>query len=134
VITTVERLVAAALAETADEQLTELLDRARAEGRLGGLNLLMGWAVQAMRDGLGDLVDSWCRASGGTPDRHGHGHGHHGYVPSAGMRRLIQRRHTTCTFPTIIELSNSIHAGNSSSPGLLIWISPSGSWHIVTPQ
>jgi hypothetical protein len=161
----VEAMVARALADVIDKQLSRLLDQARAEGRLDGLALLIGQAVGAMRDGLSGLVDGWCRATGGTSGWHGHD----GYRPPAGMQRLIQRRHATCVFPTCqrrshrCDLDHSVphdHGGRTCKcnlaplcrahhriikqhpswtlvqpwPGLLVWVAPSGTWHIVTPQ
>lgn len=82
VIALVERLIARALSDTADERLTALLDRARADGRLDGLGQLIGLAAQTMRDALSGLVDTWCRATGGNPAQHGH----HGYRPPATGR------------------------------------------------
>jgi hypothetical protein len=165
VIAAVERLIARALADAADAQLTTLLDRVRADGHLDGLGRLVGQAVQAMRDALTGLVDTWCRATGGNPTEHGHD----GYRPPAGMRRLVQRRHTTCAFPTCnrrsarCDLDHTVpydKGGRTCKcnlaplcrthhriikqhaqwtfvqpwPGLLIWVTPSGIWHIVTPQ
>jgi hypothetical protein len=165
VIAAVERLIAGALADAADEHLTDLLDRACANGRLDTLTLLIGQAAQAMNDALTGLVDSWCRSTG--PDLSTHGHD--GYRPPAAMQRLIQARHTSCAFPTCSR--RSIHCDVDHTiphnkdgktckcnlaplcrahhriikqhptwkllqpwPGLLIWLAPSGTWHIVTPQ
>ena len=164
-IAAVEKLIAHALAEAADEQLTGLLDRARAAGRLDSLSMLIGQAVQTMDTALARLVDSWCRATGTSPGRHGHP----GYRPPAAMQRLIQRRHHTCVFPTCNRRSvrcDTDHTvpydkgGRTCScnlaplcrahhrvikqhpswtllqpwPGLLVWITPAGKWHIVMPQ
>jgi hypothetical protein len=168
VIAAVETLIARALAEAADEQLTGLLDRARANGKLDTLTLWIGQAVKTINDALADLVDAWCRHTGGTPGAHGH-HRHHGYRPPAGMQRLIPARHPACVFPTCnrkaahCDLDHTIaydHGGRTCKcnlaplcrthhrvvkqhpswtllqpwPGLLIWLTPSGTWHIVTPQ
>jgi hypothetical protein len=164
-ITAVDKLVAHALAEAADEHLAGLLDRARAAGRLDSLTLLIGHAVQNMHNALAGLVDSWCRTTGTNPGSHGHP----GYRPPAAMQRLVQRRHPTCVFPTCTR--KSIHCdldhtvpydkGGSTCkhnlaplcrthhrvikqhpawkllqpwPGLLVWITPAGNWHIVTMQ
>jgi hypothetical protein len=169
-VAAVERLIAQALADTADEQLTALLDQARADDRLDGLGQLIGHAVQTMRDALTELVDAWCRTT--SHDTTGHdtaGHGHDGYRPPAGMQRIIQRRHPTCAFPTCTrrstrcDLDHTVpydHGGRTCTcnlaplcrahhriikqhpqwtltqpwPGLLIWVTPTGTWHIVTPQ
>jgi hypothetical protein len=165
VIAAVEELVARALAEAADEQLTGLLDRVRAAGRLDSLTLLIGQAVQTINNALAGLVDSWCGATGTNPGSHGH----HGYRPPAAMQRLVQRRHPTCVFPTchrrsvhcdidhtvpydkggrtckcnLAPLCRMHHRLVKQHPtwkllqpwsGLLIWVTPSGTWHIVTPK
>jgi uncharacterized protein DUF222 len=165
VIAAVEQLIAQAVAEETDEQLTALLDRARAEGHLNGLAQLINHAVQTMRDALTGLVDSWCRTIDDDPATHGH----HGYRPPAAMQRLIQRRHTTCGYPTctrrstLCDLDHTVpyHQGGHTCacnlaplcrthhriikqhphwtlvqpwPGLLIWVTPTGTWHIVMPQ
>ncbi|HEX6468593.1 MAG TPA: DUF222 domain-containing protein [Streptosporangiaceae bacterium] len=170
-IAEIERQIAAALAETADAQLTGLLERARAEGRLDGLTHMIREATQAMRQALAPLVDAWCRAVGqpGTGVGERAPHGHDGYRPPAALQRLIQRRHTTCVYPRChrpstrcdIDHTQPYDKGgrtcrcNTSPlcrahhrvfkqhpqwtlvqpwPGLLIWIAPAGTWHIVLPQ
>jgi hypothetical protein len=165
VIAAVETLIARALADAADEHLTGLLDRARANGRLDGLTVWIGHAVQAIGDALTGVVDAWCSATGTTPGAHGH----HAYRPPAAMKRLIQNRHATCVFPTCHRRSNRCDLDHTIAhdqggktckcnlaplcrahhriikqhsswtlvqlfPGLLIWVTPSGTWHIVTPQ
>jgi hypothetical protein len=236
--TEVELRIATALAQAADQHLTELFDRARAEGRLDGMARMIGDAVQAMRDALDPFIDSWCRATNHTPTRGtptrttkkttpttngattgGSGepattrrrhqpsprpnqtdraarqldqpgrhhrqdptppdphnppgwpgrHGHPGYRPPAALQRLIQRRHSTCVFPTCnrravhcdIDHTTPYDKGGRTCkcntaplcrthhrvfkqhrqwklvqlwPGLLIWIAPAGTWHIVLPE
>jgi hypothetical protein len=170
-IAEVERRIANALAETADAQLTELLERARAEGRMDGLAHMIREATQAMREALGPLVDAWCRAAGrpGTGDDERAPHGHDGYRPPAALQRLIQRRHTTCVYPRCHRPSSRCDIDHTQPydqggrtcrcntaplcrahhrvfkqhfqwtliqlwPGLLIWVAPAGTWHIVLPQ
>jgi hypothetical protein len=165
VLAAVEALIARVLADTADEHLTRLVDRAHADGRTDGMSLLIGHAAHAMRDGLAGLVDSWCRTTGTSPGAHGH----HGYRPPAAMQRLVQHRHGTCAFPTCtrratrcdLDHTTPHHKGGHTCrcnlaplcrthhrvikqhptwtlvqpwPGLLIWVTPAGTWHIVTPQ
>ncbi|HEX6469173.1 MAG TPA: DUF222 domain-containing protein [Streptosporangiaceae bacterium] len=213
----VERRIATALAEVADQRLTGLFDQARAEGRLDGMARMIDEAVEAMRDALDPFVDSWCRATNhvatrgkggatagdtgaatgrrrdqpthrtyrtdrparhrgqrGRPHRpdpiHRPGrHGHPGYRPPAALQRLIQRRHSTCVFPTCsrkavhcdIDHSTPYDKGGRTCkcntaplcrthhrvfkqhrqwklihlwPGLLIWVAPAGTWHIVLPE
>ncbi|HEX6468816.1 MAG TPA: DUF222 domain-containing protein [Streptosporangiaceae bacterium] len=205
-----ERQLAHTLAEAADERLTSIFERARAEGRLDGMARLIGEAVDAMRDALDPLVDSWCRATNDVPtsmrgkgaaaasatgnraagrqrarpahrpaqaDRRAHGrdrrraerHGHPGYRPPVALQRLIQRRHSTCVFPTChrkavhcdIDHTTPYDKGGRTCkcntaplcrahhrifkqhqqwklvqlwPGLLIWVAPAGTWHIVLPE
>ncbi|MBC6465587.1 HNH endonuclease signature motif containing protein, partial [Actinomadura alba] len=92
----IERWIDDALSQSIDWYLKWLLDRARTDGRLDGLDLLIAQAVQAMHDGLSEIREAWCRTTGPGPGEHGH----KGYRPPAGMRRLIERRHATCVFPT----------------------------------
>ncbi|HEY7483293.1 MAG TPA: DUF222 domain-containing protein, partial [Streptosporangiaceae bacterium] len=159
-----ERVIAEALAEVADQQLTAVFDRARAEGQMDRLARLIGDAAQAMRDALTGTVDTWCRATSQNAR-----HGHPRYRPPAALQRLIQHRHTTCVYPTCNR--RSIHCdidhtqpydngGHTCKcnlaplcrahhriikqhpdwkliqlwPGLLVWVTPTGIWHIVTPR
>ncbi|MGI8328885.1 DUF222 domain-containing protein [Actinomadura scrupuli] len=97
-----------------------------------------------------------------------HQHGHHGYRPPAGMRRLVERTHRTCVFPTCdrpaaqCDLDHTL-AWNRGGPtcacnlaplcrrhhklkqhphwrlfqpwpGLLVWLTPAGTWHIHHPR
>jgi hypothetical protein len=174
VIAEAERVIAEALSEVVDEQLTNVFDRARADGHLDGLAQLVGDAAKAMRDAIADKVDSWCRATrqpngtGSNVDKID-GHGHPAYRPPAAMQRLIQGRHATCVYLTCNR--QSIHCDLDHTvpydkggrtckcnlaplcrahhrimkqnprwklvqpwPGLLVWVAPAGTWHIVTPQ
>ncbi|URM94719.1 hypothetical protein LUW76_10505 [Actinomadura madurae] len=90
------------LAKMADERFSKILTHARATGRTNALPFLINRAVQDMHDQLRGLRESWCRATGLAPDRHGHS----GYRPPAAMRRLIEARHETCVFPTCNRRSN----------------------------
>ncbi|MBC6465768.1 DUF222 domain-containing protein [Actinomadura alba] len=159
-----DRQITQALAGITEEHLRDLLTQARLDGRLDGLALLITQATQAMADGLQRLRDSWCQSTGNDPDRHGHD----GYRPPAGMRRLIERRHRTCVFPTCnarstrcdLDHTRPYDKGGATCrcnlaplcrrhhklkqhrrwrlfqlwPGLLIWITPTGTWHIITPD
>jgi hypothetical protein len=168
VVAAAERVIAETLGEVADGQLTAVFDRARADGHLDRLPGLIGAAAQAMREAITGIVDSWCRVttqtSGQTP-----GHGHAGYRPPGAMQRLVQRRHTTCAYPTCnrraihcdIDHTEPYDKGGRTCkcnlsplcrahhriikqhpdwkliqlwPGLLVWVTPNGTWHIVTPQ
>ncbi|HEX6473313.1 MAG TPA: HNH endonuclease signature motif containing protein, partial [Streptosporangiaceae bacterium] len=177
-----ERQIAYALAHAADERLTGVFERARREGRLDGMARLIGEAVEAMRDALDPLVDSWCRATSPAP-RPANGphdtldtgarargaHGRDGYRPPATLQRLIQRRHATCVYPSCHRRSRRCDLDHTKPydrggrtcrcnlaplcrahhrlfkqhwqwkliqlwPGLLIWIAPAGTWHIVLPE
>ncbi|MBC6459051.1 HNH endonuclease signature motif containing protein [Actinomadura sp. HBU206391] len=190
----IERRIDEALSHSIDQRLKRLLRQARTAGRLDGLDLLIAQAVQVMHDGLAELKHTWCRTTGPRPGAgpgpgarptpgagQGAGagadpgaeprpeeHGHRGYRPPAGMRRLIERRHPTCVFPTCnrqasrCDIDHTIpwHRGGLTCrcnlsplcrrhhrlkqhpgwklhqpwPGLLVWITPSGTWHVVTPQ
>ncbi|HEX6469502.1 MAG TPA: HNH endonuclease signature motif containing protein, partial [Streptosporangiaceae bacterium] len=173
-----ERQIAVALARTADDELTHLFEQARAEGRLDGVAMVIDQAAQAIHGALAPIVDAWCGATGhitGTVGRNKNGpgrrrgHGHPGYRPPAALQRLIQRRHSTCVFPTCnrkaihcdLDHSTPYHKGGVTCrcnmsplcrphhrifkqhrqwrliqiwPGLLIWITPAGTWHIVLPE
>lgn len=163
VLADAERHIAEALARIADEELTRLFARARAADRTDGLPLLIGRAVQAMRAALGPIVDAWCRANTSKD------HGHPGYRPPVALQRLIQRRHSTCVYPTchrrstLCDIDHTVPYDKGGRtcrcnlsplcrthhrifkqhprwqliqlfPGLLIWITPAGIWHIVIPQ
>ncbi|SFQ26906.1 protein of unknown function [Actinomadura madurae] len=161
-VTLPDATIVETLATMADERFSKILTHARATGRTNALPFLINRAVQDMHDQLRGLRESWCRATGLTPDRHGHS----GYRPPAAMRRLIEARHATCVFPTCNRRSNRCdldhtlpwgqgltcqcnlaplcrrHHRTKQSPGwaltqpwpgLLIWITPSGQWHITLP-
>ena len=89
---------AAAIAEVTHEQLTDLLGTARAQGGPAERRLLIAQAAHRIKDALAPLNIRWCALAvdtDGDPV-----HGHHGYRPPAAMRRLVQARDGTCTFPT----------------------------------
>jgi hypothetical protein len=170
----VERQIARALADAADERLTGVVERARAEGRLDGMARMVGEAVEAMRDALDPLIDSWCRATSQTTglaaDERGQApHGHDGYRPPAALQRLLQQRHATCVYPSChrrswrcdLDHTKPYDKGGRTCPcnmaplcrahhrvfkqhwqwkliqlwpGLLIWVAPAGTWHIVLPE
>ncbi|TDD61561.1 HNH endonuclease, partial [Actinomadura darangshiensis] len=150
------------LARMVDQRLTKVATHARAGGRTNALPLIITRAVQDMHEQLRGLRESWCQATGRTPDQHGH----NGYRPPAEMRRVIEARHETCVFPTCnrrsnrCDLDHTIPWGRGTTcpcnlaplcrrhhrtkqspgwtliqpwPGLLIWITPSGNWHITLP-
>lgn len=90
------------LAEIIDERLNSVSDRHHATGRRTGLALRIGTAMQAISSALAQPKEHWCRTTTGhspagtTSDVHGHP----GYRPPAAMRRLIERAHPVCAFPT----------------------------------
>ncbi|MBC6462603.1 HNH endonuclease signature motif containing protein [Actinomadura sp. HBU206391] len=162
-VAAVDRQIAEALAELTDEHLTALLAQARMNGRLDGLALLTAQAAQAMADGLEEVANTWCRTSGRDPGRHGHDgyrppaamrrlieHRHPTCVfPTCNARsarcdldhtRPHGRGGATCRC-NLAPLCRRHHRLKQHSrwrllqpwPGLLIWITPSGTWHIVTP-
>jgi hypothetical protein len=90
------------LAKVIDERLNSVADRHRASGRRTGLALRVTAAMQTMSSALAELKERWCQTTtgqGSTGVTTG-AHGHHGYRPPAGMRRLIERTHQVCAFPT----------------------------------
>lgn len=86
---------AAAIATAVRQQLTELLDQVN---RPDEHRLLVTEAAHRVKDAIAPLKVRWCTI---TADTDGDlTHGHHAYRPPTGMRRLIQARDGTCTFPT----------------------------------
>lgn len=90
------------LAKVIDERLNSVADRHRASGRRTGLALRVTAAMQTMSSALGELKEHWCETTTeqGPAGVTTGAHGHHGYRPPAGMRRLIERTHQVCAFPT----------------------------------
>lgn len=144
------------LAQIFDQRLERIVLNARAQGGLAGLR---GAIVRA----VDEIVQ---RLAPGHPC-HGTSHNHPGYRPPAAMRQQIERRHTTCAFPscnqpsTRGDLDHTIPWPRGATcpcnlaplcrrhhrlkqtpgwklvqpwPGLLIWITPSGQWHITLPE
>jgi hypothetical protein len=133
-------------------------------GRLDGLTLLTTQAAQAMADGLQKTKSTWCQTSGPNPDRHGHGgyripaamrrlieHRHATCVfPTCNARstrcdadhtRPYDKGGITCRC-NLAPLCRRHHKLKQHRrwrllqlwPGLLIWITPAGTWHIITPE
>jgi hypothetical protein len=158
----VERQVAEALAGAVDEHLRRLLTQARQSGRVDGLALLIAEAVGAMDTALRHLRDQWSQATGRHasegyrpparmrrqirrrhrtcvfptcnrramasdldhtrpygPDSPGGDTRHDNLAP------LCRRHHRTKQHPHW-RLAQIF-------PGLLVWITPAGRWHIVRP-
>jgi hypothetical protein len=92
------RQEATGITKAVREQLTEFLAQSRDLNRPDEHRLLITEAARRVGDALAPLRVRWCHI---TADGDGHiVHGHDGYRPPAGMRRLIQARNRTCTFPT----------------------------------
>jgi hypothetical protein len=113
---------AAAITEAARGQLTELLGRLRHLERPEERGPLVAEAARRMKDAVSELKIRWCAigvGACGDPV-----HGHDGYRPPAGMRRLVQARNGTCTFPTCrrraieCDLDHTIpyHRGGATCP------------------
>jgi hypothetical protein len=163
VIAAVEKQIAQALAEIADEQLTGLLDRAQAEDRLDGLPRLIGQAARTMREALRPIVNSWCRVTGSDDHGH-RGYrppvamqrliqGRHStcVYPTCHRRSVhCDLDHTEpygkgghtckCNMAPLCRAHHRIFKQHphwqliQPWPGLLIWVAPAGTWHIVVPQ
>jgi hypothetical protein len=90
------------LAEVIDERLHSVTDRHRTTGRRTGLALRIGTALQAISSALTGPKERWCQITTGrnTAGATTGFHGHPGYRPPASMRRLIERTHPVCAFPT----------------------------------
>ncbi|WP_433473123.1 DUF222 domain-containing protein [Spirillospora sp. CA-142024] len=150
------------LAEMADQRLTKILTHARATGRAKALPFMITRAVQDMHDQLRGLHENWCQATGQTPDRHGHS-GYRPPAAMRRMIEArhetcafptCNRRSSRCDLDHTIPWGRGItchcnlaplcrrhHRAKQSPgwtliqpwPGLLIWITPSGRWHIPLP-
>ncbi|MBC6463795.1 DUF222 domain-containing protein, partial [Actinomadura sp. HBU206391] len=89
---------AAAIAQAARDRLTDLLGQIRDENGPAERRLLVTEAARRIKDAISPLKIRWCAL---TVDTKGNPvHGSDGYRPPTGMRRLIQTRDGTCTFPT----------------------------------
>ncbi|WP_433462765.1 DUF222 domain-containing protein [Spirillospora sp. CA-128828] len=150
------------LAEMADRRLTKILTHARASGRAKALPFLITRAVQDMHDQLHGLCENWCQTTGQTPDRHGHS-GYRPPAAMRRMIEArhetcvfptCNRRSNRCDLDHTIPWGRGItcqcnlaplcrrHHRTKQSPGwtliqpwpgLLIWVTPSGRWHITLP-
>jgi hypothetical protein len=150
------------LARMADQRLTKILAHARATGRTNALRFMITRAVQDMHDQLRGLRESWCRTTGQTPDRHGHTgyrppaamrrmiEARHETCVFPSCNRRSDRCDLDHTVPwgkgvtcqcNLAPLCRRHHRTKQSPgwtliqpwPGLLIWITPSGGWHITLP-
>jgi hypothetical protein len=156
-----EFAMAEVLAAMVERRLTALRDQARATGRLNEFARMTARAVQQMHQQITPLRNSWCQAHGTTPERHGHPgyrppaalrrlvesrhptcafptcnrrsdrcdldhtvpHQAHGPTCPCNLAPLCRRHHRTKQTPgwRLFQLW----------PGLLVWITPAGTWHIV---
>jgi hypothetical protein len=159
-----ERLIGEAFADVSDEQLTQVFDRARAAGHLDGIGRLLADAARAMRDAVADIVDTWCRATGQTDGHGHPGYRPPAAMQRLVQRRHATCVYPTCnrrsihcdldhTMPydkggltckcNLAPLCRAHHRIVKQHPqwtlvqpwpGILIWVAPAGSWHIVMPQ
>lgn len=160
----VERQIAEALAGAADEHLRGLLAQARADGRTEGIALLITEAVAEMQKAVQSLTGQWCQATGQHAHdgyrpparmqrrirrRHDtcvfptcnrksaacdldHTRPYDPNGPDGGRTRpdnlapLCRRHHRTKQHRRwrLIQLF----------PGLLVWITPAGRWHLILPS
>ncbi|WP_231404255.1 HNH endonuclease [Actinomadura viridis] len=149
-----------ALAGMVDRRLTGVLNRARALGRLEELPQMIGRAVRDIHDRLATAREAHCQ---GGADRHGHpGYRPPAVMrrevedrhptcvfPTCNIRSSrCDLDHTTPWSPGITcacnlaPLCRRHHRTKQTRgwkltqiwPGLLIWITPSGAWHITLPN
>ncbi|MBC6459210.1 HNH endonuclease signature motif containing protein [Actinomadura sp. HBU206391] len=89
---------AAAMTQAIRDELSDLFGQTRHRGGPAEKRLLVAEAARRIKDALSPLKVRWCALA---VDPEGNlVHGHDAYRPPAGMRRLIQTRDGTCTFPT----------------------------------
>jgi hypothetical protein len=164
VIAAAERVIAETLGAVADEQLTAVFDRARTNGHLDRLAHLIGDAAQAMQDAIADKVDIWCRTTSQTDSHGYSGYRPPAALQRLIQRRHAVCVFPTCNRRSIYsDLDHTVpfdKGGRTCKcnlaplcrthhriikqhptwkliqpwPGLLIWITPTGTWHIVTPE
>ncbi|MFF5263908.1 DUF222 domain-containing protein [Actinomadura viridis] len=149
-----------ALAGMIDRRLTGVLNRARALGRLEELPEMIGRAVGDIHDRLATAREAHCQ---GEAERHGHpGHRppaamrreveerHATCVfPTCNIRSSrCDLDHTTPWSPgvtcacNLAPLCRRHHRTKQTRgwqltqiwPGLLVWVTPSGAWHITLPN
>jgi hypothetical protein len=159
-----ERLIGEALAGVADEQLNQVFDRARAAGHLDGIGRLLADAARAMRDAVADIVDTWCRATGQPGGHGHPGYRPPTAMQRLIQRRHATCVYPTCNRRSIhCDLDHTVPYDKEGRtckcnlaplcrahhriikqhpqwtliqpwPGLLIWVAPAGTWHIVMAQ
>ncbi|MEO3829022.1 DUF222 domain-containing protein [Actinomadura sp. B10D3] len=151
------------LAKMADQRLSKVLAHARATGRTNALPFLINRAVRDMHDQLRGLRETWCQATGPTPGRHGHNayrppaamrrliEARHETCVFPTCNRRSNRCDLDHTVPwgqgitcqcNLAPLCRRHHRTKQSPgwtliqpwPGLLIWITPSGLWHITARE
>ncbi|MFD0687841.1 HNH endonuclease signature motif containing protein [Actinomadura fibrosa] len=148
------------VAHAVDRELTHVLNHARATGRLEALPLLTARAVQDMHRSLHTRRDAECRPA---HSGHGHSayrppaamrksvEARHAtcVFPTCNVRSsrcdldhtVPYGRGATCAC-NLAPLCRRHHRAKQSPgwhlthllPGLLIWTTPSGTWHIVRPE
>jgi hypothetical protein len=133
------------------------------ESRLDGLPMLIGQATRTMREALSPIVDSWCRVAGiGDHGHRGYRppvalqrliHRRHTtcVYPTCNRRSIhCDFDHTVpydkggrtckCNIAPLCRTHHRIFKQHPQWqliqpwPGLLIWVAPAGTWHIVVPQ
>ncbi|WP_329519677.1 HNH endonuclease signature motif containing protein [Spirillospora sp. NBC_01491] len=150
-----------ALAALIDGRLTAVAERARRAGRLDALPLHTARALDEMTGRIAELRDAVCPGSG--PDRHGHpGHRPPAAVRREVEARHATCVFPTCNNPSgrcdldhtvpwrpgvtcacnLALLCRRHHRTKQTPgwrltqpwPGLLVWLTPSGRWHITLPD
>jgi hypothetical protein len=151
--------IAGLVADMADRELTDLRNHLRTHGRAHALPFRIARAAHEINDRLTSLRDTWCNthdpAHGRTLYRP------NGTMRQAAQARHITCAFPTCnqrssrcdldhTIPwrpgksclcNLAPLCRRHHRTKATPgwrlvqpwPGLLIWVTPSGNWHIVPP-
>jgi hypothetical protein len=150
--------VTATLAEMTERELTAIRDHLRATGRTDALPIRINRAVQSLHDRLGDLREARCRATdhvhtGYRPSAATRRavEGRHATCVFPSCNRRSDRCDLDHTIPwgrgatcpcNLAPLCRRHHRTKQTPgwtlsqpwPGLLIWTTPSGTWHITLPS
>jgi hypothetical protein len=154
--------IVSTLAVVVDRRLNGVLDQARATGRMHALPMLTAQAAQDMRDRLADIRDTWCQVT--RDGHHGEHRyrpsaglrrsieARHPTCVFPSCNRRSDRCDLDHTVPydahgptcgcNLAPLCRRHHRAKQSPgwrliqiwPGLLVWITPSGKWHIILPH
>jgi hypothetical protein len=152
-------VIAALIADMTDRELTGLRDRLKSAGRSQALPFRVARAVQDVHDRLADLRESWCRAHDPAHGRAAYRptgslrrsvEARHATCAFPTCNQRSSRCDLDHTIPwgrgrtcqcNLAPLCRKHHRAKQTPgwrllqpwPGLLIWVTPSGNWHITLP-